>query len=81
MILIITSVMKAIYDLKLKMKVYRYSSKIKKSETAGERFVDCRSGLRLEQMKLSVGICVLVIASLLQCIGGTGTFTLLSHEK
>lgn len=64
------------------MKVYRYSSKIKKSESsAGGNFIDCGSGLlRLEQMK-PVGICVLVIASLLQCVGGTGKFTLLSHEK
>ena len=63
------------------MKVYRYSSKIKKSETADGKFIDCKSGLRLEQMKkLSVGIYVLIIASLLQCIGGTGTY-ILWHEK
>lgn len=58
--------------LKSKMKVYRYSSKIEKSEAVG-----CRSGLRLGHMKLSVGIYILTIASLFHfCIGGTGTFTL-----
>lgn len=60
---------------KSEMKVYRSSSKIKKLKIKmlGGKSVDCKSGLSQEQMRLSIGICFLVVASLVQCIGATGT--------
>lgn len=64
---------------KSEMKVYRSSSKIKKLVITmlGGKFVECRSGFSSEQI---VGICILLIASLVQCIGATGTFSSFYHR-
>lgn len=57
------------------MKVYRASSEINRNDIKMRALGRKRSGLGLEQMKLSsiVGICVLAVATLVQCIGATGT--------
>lgn len=57
--------------------MYQSSSKIKKYRIT--MIVAYKSGLALDQMKLSmVGICLLAIASLVLCVGATGKFICLT---
>lgn len=66
------------------MKVYQSSSKIKKSTITMSgvgKFVEHKSGLSLEPMKLSTVGIIFVIASLVQCMGATGTFILFYRAR